>query len=287
MQLSAKRFCRPERVRVTGPGLVSCKYVPLPQPLEQLAWDERVDFATIRQKSYLDVERFDAGPGEFRVHISDKRDERARVPFEVEYFDEPERATRKLGFLRVSSSARVFRLLYYPPRTGSYELHLTLDGRPIRCSPFTMQVATTLDQINVRDFADASLLAALLAGARQCASPPLPLLHICLVLLVLPALLCSTPPVTPASTTSSTWFRSLAMDPGICRVRGRGVQPCGLRVAHDSLASFVVDTSGAGDGDLECSLVNRGERHAHDTSASTRPLLNAYDVPRRWKGAAR
>ena len=69
----------------------------------------------------------------------------------------------------------------------------------------------------------------------------------------------------------------------MCRVRGRGVQPCGLRVEDDPPPSFVVDTSGAGDGELECSLVNRGARIAlhmttrgMSTSTSTVPLLNAY-----------
>lgn len=43
----------------------------------------------------------------------------------------------------------------------------------------------------------------------------------------------------------------------MCKVRGRGVQPEGLRVPNDSPASFSVDTTGAGDGSLECRIVDR------------------------------
>lgn len=52
-------------------------------------------------------------------------------------------------------------------------------------------------------------------------------------------------------------FLAAGMDPSMCKVRGRGVQPEGLRVPNDSPASFSVDTTGAGDGSLECRIVDR------------------------------
>jgi hypothetical protein len=159
VQLSTKQFSRPERVRVTGPGLVGCKYVRSLQPLEEQTWATRVEFATMRQKSYFEVERIDAGPGELCVAIADER--RVRVPYDLEYFGDTQSDTHKLGYPRPSPSELVFRVLYYPPRAGTYSISVELDGRHIDGSPFAVDVAPPLEQIDLNGLGAEQLIASM------------------------------------------------------------------------------------------------------------------------------